>query len=156
MKKMAAAAACFALALALAGCGGGETAQPESQGDAPAQEQQAQEPEPAPVLNLDGTWVQVNSKSETDYQEMTIDGEAMTVDWISPDTRSVYWIGTFTPPTEAAESYAWTSQGDVDAMAAAILASTSETKDFAYEDGQIVYEVSMLGTTTTVRLERVE
>ncbi len=89
-----------------------------------------------------------------DYQQATISGDTITVNWVSPDSTSLYWAGTFTAPTTADEPYTWTSENDTAKTSTALLAATSETKDFTYQDGKISYEVSAFGTTTTVELER--
>lgn len=34
------------------------------------------------------------------------------------------------------------------------MASTDDTKQFEYKDGKLSYKVSMMGTTTTMELER--
>ena len=78
----------------------------------------------------------------------------MTVSWVSPDSATLYWAGTFTPPASADEPYTWTSKNDKAKTSMALLASSSDTKDFTYENGKIKYEVSGFGTTTTVELER--
>ncbi|MCI6991173.1 MAG: DUF5067 domain-containing protein [Clostridiales bacterium] len=129
------------LAFALAGCGGeastGDTAQQET--NTPP--------------DLTGVWTEIDA-SEESYQQAIISGDTITVNWVTPDSSSLYWAGTFAAPTSADEPYTWTSENDVDQTAFALLASTDETKDFTYEDGKISYEVSAFGTTTTVRLER--
>ena len=70
------------------------------------------------------------------------------------DTKSLYWAGTFVPPTDTTEPYIWDSQNDTEQTGMAILASGDDTKAFTYSDGFISYEVSALGTTTTVRLSK--
>ena len=72
---------------------------------------------------------------------------------MSPDTTSLYWSGSFTPPTTAG-NYSWTSQGDEDKMSQSLLASQNDTKDFKYENGGITYKASAMGTTTTVHLKK--
>ena len=139
--------ACFVLA----SCSGGDQGAKES---APA----ANTPEPptsiAPVVT--GEWKQVNSNSEDSWQSATIDESTITVYWVSDngDTKSLYWAGSFTPPETADEPYTWDSENDTEQTSAALLASGDETKTFTYENGQISYDVSALGTTTTVRLEK--
>ena len=107
-------------------------------------------------LDLTGDWVQINSSSEDAWQEATINENVIEINWISNngDTKSLYWSGTFLAPTEATESYSWTSKNDTSKTENALLASTAETKDFTYEDGILSYEASALGTTTVVKLER--
>jgi hypothetical protein len=110
----------------------------------------------AAPLDLSGDWKQINSASPDSYQQATIDGDVITVDWVNEaeSTTAIYWIGSFEAPTEATDSYSWTSAGDVAAMESAILASQSETKDFSYEDGKLTYELTALGVTRIVEMEK--
>ena len=98
--------------------------------------------------------MQVNSSSEDSYQEATITEDTITINWISPDSKALYWAGTFEAPTTADEPYSWDSVNDTEQTATALLASGDETKTFTYEDGQISYDATALGVTTTVRLEK--
>ena len=109
-------------------------------------------------LDLTGTWTQTNRNSEDMYQEATISKDAMEIYWVSNngDTKDLYWAGTFTAPTEATDEYSWTSENDTEKTEMALLASTGATKEFTYKDGEITYEVSAMGSTTTVRLEKQE
>ena len=110
-------------------------------------------PEPAP--DLSGEWKQTNSQSDDSYQAATISGDTIEINWVSNngDTRSLYWAGTFAVPTEAG-SFTFDSVNDTDKTDVAMLASGDPTKTFSYADGEISYEASALGSTTTVRLAR--
>lgn len=167
MKKIAAIAAAGALALALAGCTGTEAqeaqeqpqAAPAEQSAAPQQEAPAKEEPKAEELNLDGTWKSIDNESDDAWQEAVIDGDAITINWVSDggDTKSLYWAGTVDPTDGKTvdDVFSWDSVNDTDQTSKALLASGDETKAFTYEDGQISYEASAMGTTKTVRLERV-
>lgn len=108
------------------------------------------------IPDLIGEWKQVNNNSEESWQSATIEESTITVYWVSDhgDTKSLYWAGTFEAPAETGEPYSWVSINDTEQTSMALLASGDDEKTFTYEDGQISYEVSALGTTTTVRLER--
>lgn len=152
MKKLLAPLA-LAAALALTGCGGADTASPAADAK-PAQEiPQAEAPKAA---DLTGVWKQSNSASEDAFQQATITGNTITVDWVADAgaTTSIYWVGTFEAPTDANEPYTWTSQRDAAATDSALLASSDDTKEFTFEGDTISYQVSALGTTTTVTLVR--
>ena len=150
MKNFIAAVA-LAAVLALTGCGGAGTTKTTT---GAADTKTAQEAPKAP--DLTGVWKQSNSNSETSYQQATITGDKITIDWVSDggNTTSTYWVGTFTPPSNATEPYTWTSQRDIEATKSALLASTDATKDFKYQGGTISYKASALGTTTTVNLKK--
>lgn len=141
-----------AASLFLVGCSAGET-----DGTAPSAETAPPSATPTvePAPDLSGEWKQTNSQAADSYQTATISGSAMTVDWVSDngDTRSLYWAGTFEAPTTSGP-FTWDSVNDTAQTDAAMLASGSPTKAFTYDDGEISYEVTALGTTVTVRLGR--
>lgn len=149
MKKLAIVLATATLALCLFGCSGGNDNQQQSSGE-PAQEEQKQ------PLDLSGSWKQTNSNSEESWQEATIEGDTIIINWVSDggDTKSLYWAGTYVAPTDATDAYSWTSENDTEQTSKAMLASGDETKAFTYENGTLSYEASALGTTTTVKLEK--
>ena len=130
-----------ALALSLCACGEADTGGATSE-------------EPQSPPDLAGVWTQVDASDGDSYQQATISGDEITINWVAPDSTSLYWAGTYVSPTTADEPYTWTSENDTAKTGSALLASMDETKDFTYENGQISYEVSAMGTTTTVRLER--
>ena len=113
-------------------------------------------PEAAVAPDLAGTWKQTNSESEDAYQAAVITGDTIAINWVSDggDTESIYWVGTFTPPADDASPYTWTSTRDAAATDSAMLASTDDSKDFTFEAGEVSYKASLMGTTTTVRLEK--
>ncbi|PRB67144.1 hypothetical protein [Arthrobacter sp. MYb213] len=106
--------------------------------------------------DLTGDWKQTNSQSEDAYQVATVRDEVITIDWVTNngDTKSTYWVGTFEAPTTLQEPYIWSSKRDKKATDTALLASTSDSKEFTFDNEQISYEAGILGTTTTVRLSK--
>ena len=135
------------MCLSLAACGGDTTSGSDGNTENTV--------EPT-IPDLIGEWKQVNSNSEDSWQFATIDESTITVYWVSDngDTKSLYWAGTYTAPTTGDEPYSWDSENDTDQTSTALLASGDDIKTFTYEGGQISYEVSALGTTTTVKLEK--
>ena len=144
-RKIAAVATCVLVAATCAGCSASESTSESSDETAVAEEET--------ILDLTGTWVQADANDDS-WQEAEIEGGTITVYWVSDggDTKSLYWAGTYEAPTEAADTYTWTSENDTDQTSSALLASDADTKDFTYSDGELSYEVTALGTTTTVRL----
>ena len=143
---------CAALCLSLSACGGAPSgAAPASGGSAAAASSSA----PA-APDLTGDWKQVNAASDDSYQVATIQGDTIEIYWVteSADTKSLYWAGTFVAPETADEPYTWESANDTEKTGSALLASGDETKTFTYQDGQISYDVSAMGMTQTVRLEK--
>jgi len=145
-------AAIALLSMGLAGCASTDNESSTTASDSVAGEQDAA----VEVPDLVGEWVQSNSHSPDSFQAATIADGTITVNWVADggDTRSLYWAGTFEAPTDADEPYSWDSANDTAQTDNALLASGDPTKTFTYEGGVISYEVTALGTTTTVKLER--
>lgn len=141
-----------ALCLSLVACGGSESG---TEASTPAASSVASQSEPQPP-DLSGEWKQVNANSEDSYQSATIADDVIEIYWVteSTDTKSLYWAGSFVAPETADEPYTWDSVNDTEKTGSALLASGDETKTFTYQDGQISYDVSALGMTQTVKLEK--
>lgn len=118
-----------------------------------------QDSEPAKAekpLDLTGDWTQINRNSEDNYMEATITENAITINWVfeAEDSVSLYWAGSYIAPAKPGNEYSWTSENDTTQTSSALLASTSETKDFTYKDGVLSFEASAMGTTMTVEMEQ--
>ncbi len=147
MKKQAILAFCIALLITLfTGCSSTSTSSGKSN-NAPKQ-----------IPDLTGEWKQSNSKSNDAYQAATISGNVIEIYWISNngDTKSLYWAGSFIAPTTTTEPYKWDSKNDHSKTSGAILASNDDTKSITYQNGILSYEASAMGTTTTVKLEKIK
>ena len=112
----------------------------------------------AKVSDLSGTWKQTNSSSKDSYQEAVISNGVIEINYISDsgDTKSLYWSGSYDAPTQAVSEYSWDSKNDTSKTGTSLLASGDATKTMSYKDGVLSYSASMMGTTTTVKLEKVE
>lgn len=106
------------------------------------------------VPDLEGVWK--SKDNDGSYQEATITSDTIEINWVSDGgaTKSVYWIGTYTAPTEATDTYEWVSERNKEKTDSALLASTDDTKAFSYSGGKLKYEVSAFGTTTTLELTK--
>ncbi len=137
MKKITTFLLCVMVAVSLIGCGsnasGGASGGP---------------------TDLTGTWE--TEDNDGSWMEATIESDVISVYWVSDDgdTRSIYWIGSYTAPGESTDDYTWTSERDEEAIGNALLASGSDTKDFTYDGDSISTDVSMLGTTRTMHFYR--
>lgn len=118
--------------------------------------QGARETDQATPPDLVGEWKQTNSNTDDTWQSATIRGDTIEVYWVSDggDTKALYWTGTFDAPTTADEPYTWESVNDKEQTDMAILASGDDAKVFTYQDGVISYDVSAMGVTQTVNLEK--
>lgn len=108
------------------------------------------------IPDLSGQWKQINSDSQNRYQGAIINGNTIEIYWVinSGDTYSLYWSGSFVAPTTAGELYSWVSDNNKEKTERPMLASHDDTKAFSYANDQISYSSSIMGTTTTDRLER--
>lgn len=145
------AVAVAGLALTFAGCSNTSpsTSAPESSAE------EVQEIELAPV-DLTGEWKQSNSNDPERWSEATVTADAITVNWVadSGDTKALFWAGTVEAPTDNAQTFSWESQNDTTQTENSLLASDSATKTFTYENGVLSYEASVMGVTSTIKLER--
>ena len=108
------------------------------------------------ILDLQGTWKQTNG-SEDSWQEAVIAEKVIEIYWVSDggDTKSLYWAGTYDAPTTSDDSFAWESSNDKSLTDSALLASGDDTKKISYEKGVMSYSASALGTSKTVKLEKI-
>ena len=119
------------------------------------------EPTPTPesvTVDLAGDWEQTNKNSDTNYQIATITENTIEVYWMdsSTDTKSLYWAGTVSIPDGAGTTFSWDSENDTEKTSNALLASGDETKTFSYDNGQLSYDVTAMGITQTVKLEKMQ
>ncbi len=157
MKRLIAPIA-LAAVLVLTGCSATNTADASAGKTSTPTKAAASTPTPDPVVvpDLTGNWKQNNSASDDGWMTATINGNTITANFVTDngDTTSLFWVGTFAPPTDDKSPYTWTSTRDTAATDSALLASTDPTKDFIYEDGEISFPVSIAGSTATVRLSK--
>ena len=111
---------------------------------------------PAEPLNLEGEWKQVNKPLAFGPHKAVIEGDTITIYWIDEeaDSESLYWAGTYTAPTEPGDTWEWVSENDHEQTDRSLYAANNDTKDFKYENGQILYQASAMGTNQTVHMER--
>ena len=121
-------------------------------GGAPAQSSEQLPPD------LTGVWKQTNSNAEEVYHEAEIQGDTIEIYWVDleSDTRALYWAGSFAAPETAEEPYSWESENDREKTDLALMSSTEDTKTFTYKDGQISYDMSIMGVDQTVVMEKQE
>lgn len=141
-KYLAAGLLAAGLALTLCACGGAQPAEP-------APEEAAEEPV---AIDLTGEWEQTNKNSDDSYQVATISDGVIEIFFVSPDTKSLYWSGTAETPD--ADPFTWDSVADHEKTDASIMGSMDDTKTFTYDNGELSFDVSMMGTTMTVRMEK--
>ena len=151
-KKIVTLLTATTLALSISACGGNNN---DNAAKEPDTKTTATTGKKTPT-DLTGTWR--SEENDGSYQEAVIMENTIEINWVSDGgkTKSLYWAGTYTAPTESIDKYSWTSENDTEKTDSALLASSDETKEFTYENGKISYEASALGTTTTIELTKQE
>lgn len=122
-----------AAVLGLAGC----SAEPEA------------EKQPESPVSYVGSWTEKDGAADS-WQEAEVADGRIEVYWMTPDSKSLYWAGTF----EADGDGTKVSENDKEATGKALLASGADTKEFVCADGEIAYDVTAMGATKTVHLAR--
>ena len=94
------------------------------------------------------------------YHEAEIKGKTITIYWINSeeDSKALYWSGSVDAPENITtkDTFEWSSKNDKEKTRSALMASDDDTKVIKYENGQLSYSASMMGVTTTVKLEKQE
>ena len=167
----------FALALAaiigaavITGCGGGsgsnqptqETA-PEAQNETKVEEEKEEateevEEEVAEPLDLTGNWAQKEKEGSDSFQAGYIEDGIIELFWIMDggDTHMLYWSGSYVAPTSTEDEYTWESVNDKIKTDSALMASTQDSKTFKYKNGELSYDVSIMGESGTITLVKSE
>ena len=152
------AAAVAVLNLVVVGCGAETptTTTPAVTTPAPSVVTPTATTESAGPLDLTGQWRQLGAGKSDAWQEATITADSIKIDFVGDggSTKHLYWAGNYIAPTEAGDTYTWTSVNDTKKTDRSILGSSAPTKVFNYKDGIISFEVSLAGETTTMQLER--
>ena len=107
--------------------------------------------------DLTGNWIQAGIEDTPFYQVATITDDTIECWWhvVDGDEEHLYWSGTFTPPEDGKEPYAWTSENDLEKALTSSWALRDEIKTFTYEKGKLSYIVNMGHLRMTYALERV-
>jgi len=113
-------------------------------------------PQPT-ILDLTGEWKQTNSNATDSWQDAVITVNTIEINWVTDngDTKSLYWAGSFVPPTAPGDSYSWDSENDHSKTDPALMASGDDIKTFTYSAGVLSWQASALGSTMTVKAQHV-
>lgn len=157
MKRLALA---LSLCLLLAACGGGTSSDISGSSSVANQSQSASQSQNTSTVqevvapDLTGTWMQ-DEHDKTTYFHATIQDDTIELRLHMEDgTDALCWAGTYIAPETDAEPYVWTSENDMSHPDRGLLASTSETKDFTYENGQLSCTVTVMGQEGTLIMDK--
>lgn len=109
-------------------------------------------------LDLRGSWVEKGQEGSESYQAGFIEDDVIEIYWMSDhgNTASLYWSGSFEAPADSFDEYTWDSVNDTVKTNYALLASDDNTKTFTYKNGELSYQVTALGITKSVSLEKTD
>ena len=127
-------------------------AEPDTDDTAEIQEEKSE------PLDLTGSWAQKGKEGDDSFQAGYIKDGIIEIFWVTDggDSRMLYWSGSYEAPTVTTNEYSWNSANDKIKTETALMASGDDNKQFSYKDGELSYEVSMMGSTTKVTLVRSE
>ena len=118
-----------------------EEAEPEPEMESAAEE----------ISDLNGLWLQKGYEDKDTYMIALIEADYLQIMWFmdNGETIMMYWEGTFEAPVSPG-NYTWESKNTLEGFH--LMSSDAESKVFSYTDGDIVYDVTMLGETATVHM----
>lgn len=107
---------------------------------------------PEPV-DLTGSWVTTDDASVV--MTAAVSNGEIEIVWVdeAESISALYWVGTV--PDEVTSGDIFVSEADRNALDTSLLGSQSETKAFTYADGTLSYDLTVMGVTQTITLERV-
>jgi hypothetical protein len=100
---------------------------------------------------LTGDWSASSSSSSSTF-DAVVTNDAIVVYLTLDESRGLYWSGTF--EESAVNGQDIVSDADVEALEASLFGSQSEAKTFIFTNGEIVFEFTIVGVTTDVKLQR--
>jgi len=103
----------------------------------------------ADAPSTDGFYTSVENGNGI-YLEAVVEDGQIEIDWyLEGDDSALYWKGSFEVTNDKV-----ISEGDTAAMDASIMGSGSDTKEFWFEGDELCFELTALGHTQTIRMER--
>jgi len=113
-------------------------------------------PKKSPV-SMVGDWVQSNTEGGVQATATISDVGSIQINLKTRDSSNIYWMGSFDTPKDAAGEFEVVSLADPDAqkvMGSSLFGSQDKSKKFAYRNGELSYEFTMMGTTKKVLLTK--
>jgi len=120
----------------------------------PAVEDAASVAAPVAVVTTTEAPVSWNGTWKAEGMSAVIKDNLITINIVSPDTTSLYWQGDWDMSKPAKDGTDMVSIGDVAAMSASMLGSQDNKKAFSFENDELKFSFSMMGTTKTIRLKK--
>jgi len=114
----------------------------------------AGDPTDTEPLSFTGTtWV---GKVNASTFSATILENDIEITWKNEESSALYWKGTFPTPLNAhlGDMFTVKSVGNTEAMGQSLLGSQDEFKVFTYENRLLKFQMTVMGVTQTVSLEK--
>lgn len=110
---------------------------------------------PKAPATLIGNWHQTDG-AEGILMNAEISAGSIQINMQPRDSKSssVYWMGTFDTDKNSTGLWSTVSKADPDAAAKSLFGSLDKTKEFTYKSGDLSFEFTMMGTTSTVHLSK--
>lgn len=99
------------------------------------------------ALVMDGVW---ESDSDPKFKALIRNG-VIEINIVAEDTTTLYWKGTFPWTPDATEIK---SMADRAALDPSMFGSGEESKTFVYRGSQLDFDFTIMGTKTTIELEK--
>lgn len=113
------------------------------------------EASPSRPVQLIGTWNQTSGMPGTTMTAVVSPEKIeIFVVMVGQNTSGLYWSGTLDTIVRMGPEFTLNSTGDTKLMATKLFASQDGSKTFTYKDGELSFQFSMLGVTSTVHLTR--
>lgn len=106
-----------------------------------------------------GDWEQTNSEDTGVRMSASVNAnDTIQIRMLSRDSSGIYWMGSFqVSDKDPDEPFELESKADPDAqkwMQESLFGSQDTSKIFAYKNGEITYDFTMMGVTSTIRLTK--
>jgi len=116
-------------------------------------------PRTVSLTSLVGDWEQTNSETTGVRMAASVNADdTIQIRMLSRDSSGIYWMGSFRASDKNPDAaFTIKSKADPDAqklMRESMFGSQDTSKIFAYKNGEISYEFTMAGVTSTVQLSK--
>lgn len=104
--------------------------------------------------SLQGEYHQVQSGLPKAVMAATISDNKIEITLTMQDTTGLFWEGTFDTNSVTSQPFKMTSYGDLKLLDASLYGSSEKTKEFFYDYGDLSFQFSIMGVSTTVHLSK--
>lgn len=95
--------------------------------------------------DLSGAW-------SSEDMSAVVEGNELSIFWDDGETRALYWKGDI--PESIISGDPFVSAGDTDAMDNSLLGSLDDRKAFIYENGELSFDLTVMGVTQTITMTK--